>query len=158
MTILIIILIIIAIPCIAALFIEKDYWIEKEVVINKPKQQVFDYIKLIKNQGYYSKWQMIDPNAEMQYKGVDGTAGFSSAWKSNNKQVGQGVQTITHVLDGKRVDVALHFIKPFEGNSTAYMATDAVSENQTTVKWGFNGSMKYPVSYTHLTLPTILRV
>src|SRR5579871_2724395 len=146
MTILIIILIIIAIPFVAALFIPKDYWIEKEVTINKPNQQVFDYIKLIKNQSNYSKWQMMDPNVEMQYKGIDGTTGFSSAWKSNNKQVGQGEQTITNVVDGKRVDVGLHFIKPFEGHSTAYMTTDAVSENQTKVKWGFNGSMKYPLN------------
>jgi hypothetical protein len=146
MTILIIILIIIAIPLIAAVFIEKDYWIEKEVIINKPKQQVFDYIKFIRNQNYYSKWQMMDPNVEMQYKGLDGTPGFSSAWKSNNKQVGQGEQTITAVEDGRKVDVAIHFIKPFEGHSTAYMTTDAVSENQTNVKWGFNGSMKYPMN------------
>ncbi len=146
MTILIIILVIIAIPFIAALFIPTQYNIERDATINKPRQQVFDYIKFIKNQSNYSKWQMMDPNVEMQYKGTDGNVGFSSAWKSNNKQVGQGEQSITNINDGKRIDIAIHFIKPFEGNSTAYMTTDAVSENQTLVKWGFNGTMKYPMN------------
>lgn len=146
MTILIIILVIIAIPFVAALFIPQEYGVEKEMTINKPKQQVFDYVKQLKNQAYYSKWQMMDPNAEMQYTGTDGTVGFSSAWKSNNKQVGQGVQTITSIADGDQMEVGLHFIKPFEGKASAFFATTAPSENQTTVKWGFKGKMKYPMN------------
>ena len=146
MTILTIIIIIIAVPFIAAVFIPKQYSIEKDVTISKPKQQVFDYIKMIKNQNYYSKWQMMDPNVEMQYTGTDGTVGFSSAWKSNHKQVGQGVQTITGIEEGKRIDVGIHFIKPFEGHSTAYLTTDAIGNCQTKVAWGFHGKMKYPMN------------
>ncbi len=146
MTIVLIVLIIIAIPFVAALFMKKNYTIEREVIINKPKQQVFDYIKFIKNQDHYSKWQMMDPTAEKTYKGTDGTVGFSSAWKSNNKQVGQGVQTITSIIDGKRLDVAVHFIKPFEGNAGSYITTADASQNQTNIKWGINGSMKYPMN------------
>ncbi len=146
MTILLIVLIIIAIPFVAALFMKKNYTIEREVIINKPKQQVFDYVKFVKNQDYYSKWQMMDPTAEKTYSGTDGTVGFSSAWKSNNKQVGQGVQTITSIIDGKRLDVAVHFIKPFEGNAGSYITTTEASQNQTNIKWGINGRMKYPMN------------
>ncbi|HVM86652.1 MAG TPA: SRPBCC family protein [Puia sp.] len=144
MTILIIILVIIAIPFVAAAFIPKQYNVEKQVTIDKPVQYVFDYIRHIKNQAYYSKWQMMDPNVEMTYTGTDGSVGFSSAWKSNNKQVGQGEQTITNIVQEKRIDMDLHFIKPFEGKSTAYFVTTAASLNQTIVVWGFNGKMKYP--------------
>ena len=56
--ILIVIAIIIAIPLVVALFVKKDYAVEREIVINKPKQDVWEYVKYIKNQDYYSKWNM----------------------------------------------------------------------------------------------------
>ena len=42
--ILVVLAIIIAIPLIVALFVKKDYAVEREVIINKPKAEVFNYI------------------------------------------------------------------------------------------------------------------
>lgn len=136
--------ILIALVLITALFVKNDYTIEREIVINKPKQEVFDYIKLLKNQAYYSKWVMQDPKVKREEKGIDGTVGFVTSWDSENDEVGKGEQEIKGVVEGERLDLALHFIKPFEGRATAYMTTEAVTENQTKVKWGFKGSMPYP--------------
>jgi len=139
--------IIIAIPLVVALFVNNDYTIEREVVINKPKPDVFNYIKLLKNQPYYSKWAMEDPNAKMTYTGTDGTPGFTAAWESDNKHVGKGEQTITKITDGERMDMDLHFIKPMEGKGSAFISTEALSPNQTKVKWGMNGRMHYPLNF-----------
>jgi uncharacterized protein YndB with AHSA1/START domain len=144
--ILMVLLLLIVAALVVAIFTKKDYTIEREVVINKPKQQVFDYVKMLKNQNYYSKWNMKDPNAKMEYKGTDGTVGFVSSWDSKDKEVGTGEQEIAKITDGQRIDMNLHFIKPFEGRSTAYMTTEAVGDNQTKVKWGFNGHMPYPMN------------
>lgn len=147
MIILLIIVAIIAIPLIMALFIKKSYTIEREIIINRPRQEVFNYISHLKNQDYYSKWVMMDPNAKKEYKGTDGTVGFSSSWDSENKNVGKGTQTIRNLKDGERMDLDLHFIKPFEAHSTAYITTTTVNDNQTKVTWGFNGNMKYPMNF-----------
>lgn len=144
--ILIVILIIIAIPLIIALFVRKDYAVEKEVIVNLPNEQVFDYIKHLKNQNDYSKWAMMDPNMKKTFTGEDGTVGFISAWESNDKNVGQGEQEIVGIEDGKRVDYELRFIKPFESTQNAYMITESISDNQTKVKWGFSGEMHYPMN------------
>ena len=53
---------IIALFLIIALLTKKEFRIEKQVVINKPKQEVFNYLKLLKNQEKYSVWVMKDPN------------------------------------------------------------------------------------------------
>ena len=148
--ILIVIVIIIAIPLIIALFGKDEYFVEREVTINKPNQDVFNYIKMLKNQTHYSKWVMMDPNAKMEYTGTDGTVGFVSAWDSENKNVGKGSQTITKITEGSRMDLDIHFIKPFEGHSSAFMTTEAVSATQTKVKWGFTGKNKYPMKVLHL--------
>ncbi len=141
----IVIAVIVAIPLIIALFRKDDYLVIREVVINRPKQDVFNYIKLVKNQTNYNKWVMMDPNAKLDFTGTDGTEGFVFAWDSENKNAGKGTQTITKIVEGNRIDLGLHFIKPFEGNSNAYLTTDSVAANQTKVKWGFAGQMKYPM-------------
>ncbi|GAB3523847.1 SRPBCC family protein [Emticicia fontis] len=145
-TILFVILGIVAVCLIAALFIKKDYAVEKEVVINKPKAEVFDYIKMLKNQNNYSVWAKIDPNMKKEFKGTDGTVGFVSAWDSEDSNVGKGEQEIKNIVEGERVDYNLHFMKPFDSSSDAYMATESVDSTHTKVKWGFVGKMAYPTN------------
>lgn len=130
-----------------ALFVKKEYTVEREVSINKPKQEVFDYIKMLKNQDNFSVWAKRDPMMKKEYSGTDGTVGFKSAWDSDNEHVGKGEQTIAKINEGERVDFDLHFIKPFDGKATAYMITTAGAGNDTKVKWAFEGRMGYPMNF-----------
>jgi len=149
MTIAIIILIILAIPLVAAAFLSKEYRIEREITINRPNEQVFDYVKHVKNQLHYSKWVMTDPNSKMSYRGTDGTIGFVMAWDSTNKNVGKGEQEITGINDGRQVDMEVRFEKPFKGTSFTHMTTTAISPTQTQVKWTFVGMRNYAMKLLH---------
>lgn len=129
-----------------ALFVKKEYSVEKEIVINKAKTEVFEYIKLLKNQDNFSKWATMDPKMKKTYSGKDGTVGFVSAWQSDNDEVGEGEQEIIKITEGQRIDYELRFMKPIEASNLAYMTTEVVNENQTKVKWGFSGHMNYPMN------------
>jgi len=129
-----------------AMFIKKEYTIEREISINQPVQQVFNYIKYLKNQDTYSVWNQLDPAMQKTYTGTDGTVGFTYAWDSTNKQAGKGEQQITSIKEGERIGMALHFIKPFEGRSVAWMSTTPAAGNQSKVQWGINGKMNYPMN------------
>ncbi|UBM57952.1 SRPBCC family protein [Marinilongibacter aquaticus] len=144
--ILYIVLILIAIPLIAALFVKKSYSVEKSVVIDKPKAEVFDYIKYVKNQDKFSVWNQLDPHMRKSYTGTDGTVGFVYAWDSDSTNAGSGEQEIKSIEDGKRVDFELRFLEPFESTEQAYFSTEAVADSTTEVKWGFNGHMNYPMN------------
>jgi hypothetical protein len=137
---------IIALLLIIAVFVRKEYAVEKEVVINKPKTEVFDYIKYLKNQDNYSVWNQMDPNQKRTYTGTDGTPGFIYAWDSDKDNVGKGEQEIKTINEGERIDLELRFKEPFEATDKAYMTTEAVADNETKVKWGFNGKMNYPMN------------
>lgn len=137
---------IVILALIVALFIKKDYAVEREVTINKPKSEVFEYIKYVKNQDNYSVWNKLDPGSKRTYKGTDGTVGYIYAWDSNKKEVGKGEQEITNIVDGERIDMQLRFIKPFEAKDNAYMTTEDAANGQTKVKWGFKGKMAYPMN------------
>lgn len=150
MNILIIILLalagIIALLLIIALFTRKEYAIERQITIRKPSQNVFDYIKQLKNQDYYSKWVMMDPHVRKTFSGTDATVGFVSAWDSDIRDVGKGEQEIKGIKEGERIDLEIRFEKPFKGVSPAYMKTEEENGGETTVKWGFAGKMAYPMN------------
>ena len=148
--ILLFIVVIVAIALIAALFISKEMKAEREIVINKPKQQVFEYIKYVKNQDNYSKWNKMDPGMKKSYSGTDGTVGFSYSWDSEKGEVGKGSQTITAIKEGERMDCDLHFLKPFESKAKTYFATTAVNDSTTKVTWAFDSKMPYPFNLMKL--------
>jgi hypothetical protein len=141
---------IIALLLIIALFTKKEYAIERAITINKSKQEVFNYIKHLKNQDYYSAWVMMDPNMKKEFKGTDGTAGFVYAW-DGNKKAGKGEQEIKGITEGERIEMEVRFIKPFEGKADTYMTTASIAgrdghADQTNVKWAFASKMKYPMN------------
>lgn len=144
--ILLVIVGVIALALLTGLFVKGEYAVEREVSINKPKQEVFDYVKLLKNQDNYSVWAKADPLMKKDFTGEDGTVGCISGWESTNPDVGKGEQEIKAIVDGERIDYELRFKEPFESTDFAYMTTEAVSDSVTNVKWGFNGKMKYPMN------------
>ena len=137
----------VALVLIIALFIKKDYSLYRVITINKPKEIIFNYIRFLKNQDHYSVWSMMDPHMKKEYTGTDGTEGFISAWDSKHKKVGKGEQAITKIKENERIDLALHFIKPFEGRAQAWMLTENTGNGQSTVQWGLSSKMAYPMNF-----------
>jgi hypothetical protein len=142
-----IIVVIIAIPLVIALFVKGDYVVEREILISKPKQDVFNYVKYLKNQDNFSVWNMMDPAMKRDFKGTDGTVGATAMWDSNVPDLGQGEQQITGITEGERVDFALRFKKPMEMEDQAYLVTESSGNDATKVKWGFKGNMPYPKNF-----------
>jgi hypothetical protein len=129
---------------ILGLFGKKEMVAEREIVINKPKAVVYDYIKLLANQNNYSKWASMDTSMKKSYRGTDGTIGFVSAWDGNG-EVGKGEQEIKKI-SADRIDYELRFERPFKSTNTAFMSTMAINDSATKVIWGFEGKINYPLN------------
>jgi hypothetical protein len=142
----IILIAIITLPLIAALFLEKDYKVQREIIVEQPVDSVFNYIKYLKNQDNFSKWANMDPDMKKEYRGTDAAVGFVSAWESKKDDVGKGEQEIIKITQGQRIDYELRFIEPFEATENAYITTEKASSSSTKVIWGFNGHMNYPMN------------
>jgi hypothetical protein len=145
MIILYIILGIIAMFLLAGLVISKDMNASRDIIINKPSGEVFNYIKYLKNQQNYSKWASLDPNIKNEYRGTDAAPGFVNHW-AGNKKVGEGEQEIKGIIEGKSLITELRFIKPFQSVAKSTMTTEAVDANSTKVIWGFESKMNYPMN------------
>jgi uncharacterized protein YndB with AHSA1/START domain len=153
--VLLIVALIVAIPLIIALFVKNDYSITRNIIIDKPRQEVFNYVKFLKNQEQYSKWVMMDPNMKKEYRGTDGTVGFVYGW-NGNKQAGEGEQEIKLIQEGERLDLEIRFKRPFEGVAKTPFITESISDNQTKVTWGMSGRSKYPMNFTNLFIDKML--
>ncbi|MEN9684562.1 MAG: hypothetical protein RLZZ28_348 [Bacteroidota bacterium] len=152
MIIVYILAVLIGIPVMAGIFLSDEYKILEEITIQKNKDIVFEYIKLLRNAHQYNKWVMTDPNLSRTFTGTDGVVGFVSAWESKMKQVGKGEQEITWITEGERIDYALRFFEPFEGNANAFITVVPISANETKVSWGFNGKRNFPMRIMHFLL------
>lgn len=139
-------IVLLALPFAAAAFVPQSFTVEREVTINRPRREVFDYLKHLKNQEQWSKWARLDPAAKRSYRGTDGTVGFVAAWESGRPEVGVGEQEIKAIRDGERLDVEIRISQPCQAANPAYTLTESVSEGVTRVKSVYLGKMNYPLN------------
>lgn len=130
---------------ILALLAPKTYDVSRSIEISKPKNEVFQYLRSLKNQDKWSPWNKKDPDMKKEFRGTDGEVGSVSYWLGN-KDVGEGEQEITKIVDGERVESELRFLKPWKSTSDAYMTTSETANGGTKVTWGFSGKNKFPAS------------
>ncbi len=140
-----IILGIVVIIAILGFIAPKNYEVSRSIVIDKPLKDVFQYLKMIKNQDEWSPWKKKDPNMVQSYIGKDGEIGFVAKWKGN-KQVGEGEQEIVNIVENESIESQLRFFKPWKSESLANILVDSVDNSQTLVTWGFSGKNKFPFS------------
>lgn len=136
---------IIALLLIIALFLKKEHYAKREIVINAPKQKVFEFLKLLKNQEKFNKWAKADRDRKWEYKGTDGTVGFIISW-NGNKNAGEGEKEIMNIVEGKRIETQIRFIRPVKTVADVIMETESTSETQTKVNLINSGTLKYPMN------------
>lgn len=145
MTALYIVLGIVLLILILAAIAPKTYNVSRSIEINRPKDEVFAHLKSLKKQNEWSPWARRDPDMEQKFTRTDGEVGATNYW-NGNKQVGEGEQEITNIVEGERVESQLRFLKPFKSTSDAYLVTESVAGDRTKVTWGFSGQNKFPMT------------
>lgn len=137
----------VVLPIVYGLATKKQVNIEDKIIINKPVEVVFEYIRHIKNQDEFSVWNRMDPDMKKEYRGTDGQVGFIYSWDSSkNKNVGAGEQEITAIVPNQSIEMELRFKRPMEDIAKARMTTTSHGPNQTEVMWGFYNRMKFPMT------------
>jgi uncharacterized protein YndB with AHSA1/START domain len=140
MILLTIFLIVIPVILIAAFFICTGINAETTIDINKPQQEVFDYLVLLKNQEHYNAWLMTDPQMSKDYTGTDGRPGFILSWNSKNKITGKASQQITNIVAPEKIEIELIFEKPLPSKARYWLKLTAVNDSKTHVTWIYQGN------------------
>ena len=140
----IILLIIIAI--VAALLIygalqSADFSVVRAVDLNATPDSVFKNINDFHNWAAWSPWEKMDPSMKRSFSGAAEGVGSKYAWVGN-KKVGEGNMEITHSEPSKRMQLDLHFLKPFKADNVTEF-TLSPSGNKTNIKWEMRGKRPF---------------
>jgi hypothetical protein len=125
------------------LFMSKEHYVKREVIIEAPRQKVFEYIRFLKNQDNFNKHAMAGPDRNKEFKGTDGTVGYIYAW-SGDKKAGVGEKEIKNIVEGKSIESEIRFVKPMKVSASIIMEATSLSDNQTKVSWSNAGRLNYP--------------
>ena len=141
---------IIALLLILAALQSNWFAISRDITINRPVEEVFEYTRHLRNMEHYNKWVMTDPNQKTRFTGTDGQVGFVYAWDSENKNAGKGEQEIKQIVPNQKIQTEIRFEKPFKGVSEAILATEPATAGQTKVTYTFQGAKNFGMKIAHL--------
>jgi hypothetical protein len=138
--------VIVAVIILLMLVAPRKYNVQRSIVINRPIDEVFQYLKHLKNQDHWSPWKSRDPVMKQTYEGTDGTVGFVAKWESDKKDVGVGEQELKGLVENERIDTEIRFLKPWKTMSDGYLLVREIEPSVTEVIWGFSGTNSPPIN------------
>ena len=144
-----ILLVIIVLIIVLGLIAPKKYEVERSVLINAPKEMVFNHVVKFRNWNAWSPWAEMDSTMTYTVEGRDGEEGSVYKWVGDPKITGSGEITNTGVKPNEEVTHHLHFILPWEDESDGYTRV-ADAEGGTKVSWGMFGKNAFPMNIMFL--------
>ncbi|WP_080780387.1 SRPBCC family protein [Chryseobacterium phocaeense] len=134
------IIILVALYALIAIFaFDKKNHFERSVVINAPKEKVWQHLGSLKEYNVWDPFSKADKDIVITYSGAGDKVGDSYHWKGNN-QVGEGEHAISELVPNEKMITKLHFIKPFEGDAVATF-TLTPEGNGTKVTWAMDNEL-----------------
>lgn len=121
-----------------AYFLPREVYVERSAEIEASPKTVYSQIIDLHSWNYWSKWNQIDPDMQIEYKNNGVGVGAGYTWNSTNKDVGMGSVEILEVQKFDFIDVEMSFNDQGTASSSF---TFTENENSTTVTWG----LKYDV-------------
>ena len=116
--------------------------VEREIIINSPREDAFSYLVNLESWQEWSPWLAQEPTAEHSFHGTPGVVGSYTQW--NGEVIGAGKQTLTTIEEPKYLEMKLEFTKPNQSEATGYMKFSDTAEGVQII-WGIKGELSYPV-------------
>ena len=131
---------------------KKEYDISRTVVINCPKEEVFNLVRQLKKERLWMPWFANNYEGILRYKGDDGKIGAYLYWKGHKKFY-EGTQNITKINHGKIIETKISIVKPFKMMLLEYKGLKEIDDNKTKMVWGVKGYLAFPFSVFALIQP-----
>jgi uncharacterized protein YndB with AHSA1/START domain len=137
---------VVALVLLVTALLPRTFAVERDVVIERPGAEVFDYLRHLKHQPEFSKWSRIDPAMTTTLRGTDGAVGCVYAWSSDHPDVGAGELEITSLDPGKRLAMEIRITKPFRSTDPTSITLEPDGDGRTRVRQVYHGKMPYPMN------------
>jgi uncharacterized protein YndB with AHSA1/START domain len=109
----------------------------RSTAVQAPPEKIFPLINDFHQWAAWSPYEARDLAMKKTYSGAPSGPGAVYEW-TGNREVGQGRMEITSTSAPNRVEIKLHFLKPFEGRNVSEF-TMMPAGGSTTVTWRMTG-------------------
>jgi len=120
---------------IVAFALPRHITVARSMVINAPESDVFPYVNSLKRFNEWSPWAARDPETKYVFSGPEEGVGAHMEWRSNNSDVGSGVQEIIESQPNSLVRVSLDFGDMGKANASYQLQPSAAG---TRIVWVFD--------------------
>lgn len=131
---------------------KKEFDISRTVVINCPKEEVFNIVRQLKKEHLWMPWFADNYDGILKYKGEDGKIDALLYWKGH-KRFYEGTQSITKIQQGKIIETKFSIVKPFKMILLEYKGLKEIDDTKTKMVWGVKGYLEFPFSVLALIHP-----
>ncbi len=127
---------------IISLFLSSSFQMERKVIVDADKEQIFKQVNDLKNWKNWSPWAVKDPTIyqdDRLFSEISSGVGATFSWNSENDKVGSGKMEITQSNPNEYIENSVDFgmgevIGKWEFNDV---------ENGVEVVWGFNADFGF---------------
>lgn len=124
---------------------KKEFDLSRTVVINRPKAEVYAFVRQLCNQKEWVPWFFQNKEVQLKVKGDDGKEGASAYWKGS-KRLGEGIQRIVKIKEGKVIEVQILMLRPYKTLCLFYIGVKEVEPEKTKLVWGLRGAHRFPAT------------
>ena len=136
---------IIALFLIIPLFLGSEYYVEREISIDRAPEVVFSKAADYSIRGEWDPWLEMDKSATYEHNRTDDLVGSHYSWKGDT--IGEGSMTIAEFDRPNSITSDLEFKVPFESKSKVYWNFESLESGGTLVSWANEGEMPYLARY-----------
>lgn len=137
----ILLLVLILIVVILGIIEPKDVTVERSIVINGPREMVWDQMTNFKNGPNWDPWYKMEPTVTRTYFGPDGQPGSGYNWVG--KKTGAGTMKDTGIA-GDKMNYSLHFEKPLPGDASGFIQVSDQGDGTVKATWNYYQHMPFP--------------
>lgn len=114
--------------------------VQRTGTVGAPPEAVYPLIADFRRWTAWSPWETMEPGMDRTYGGAESGTGATYAWEG--QKVGSGRMEITGTDAPSRIDIDLHFIKPFEARNTTVFAMEPTAGG-TRITWTMEGPASF---------------
>ena len=114
--------------------------VQKSVVIEKPIEEVFQFISNFQNWAHWSPWICQEPECPVDISGDSSSIGHKQEWRG--ELIGTGNMEIQEIKGKEYVGYQLNFLKPWKSKAKAFFELKDIG-GKTQVDWHLKGSIPY---------------
>jgi hypothetical protein len=131
---------------------DKEFEINRTVIINKQRDEVFNLVRQLKKEHLWMPWFKNNYNGILKYCGEDGKFDATLYWKGH-RYFYEGTQKIIKINQGKIIETRIFIVKPLRMVLIDYKGLKEIDENKTKIVWGVKGALAFPFSVFALIYP-----